>query len=316
MTFYLPGFILPLNPNYMDMEDMNSGHHRVPSFSFYLDSAEERFVPNLIEGIPLSSSPVVSPEQSPYSSNLERNDKTKPENCIFGAHISNKNGVIMRCYCSIFACEGSCLMKKAEYINGSTDNGVHEMVQSQPGLPNVEDFSFPVLNSKIENLKVKKHDNADLALQGDWQNSVEMFGSGMTEEVDIAEMFGSGMNEEVDIAVNLAKKFSRLTWDAIPSTGSRSIIPASSGSSWCDDTASDNSSDLFDIETTKPDALSKGQTSVGAWEKSLTVSDDEKLNLNCVGDTTSTNRTTKLKVSSWIKSGGRWLLGCRSINAV
>lgn len=301
MMFYHPGFILPLNPNYMDREDTYS-ELRVPSFSCYLDSAEERFGPKLTKESPLSSSPVISPEASPYSNNFERNEKTKPGVRIFGAHISNKNGVSMRC-CSIFSCEGSCLEKKAEYLNGSADHGVHGMVQSQPGIQNVEQFSFPVLNSRIENLKVKKHDSADLALQGDWGNSVEMFGSGMTEEVDIA--------------VNLAKRVSRLTWDAIPSTGSRSIIPASSGrSSWCDGTASDNSSDLFDIESTKPDALSKGQSFVGASEKSLTVSDDEKVNFECVGDTSSTNRTTKSRVSSWIKSGRNWLFGCRSINAV
>ncbi|XP_074324532.1 uncharacterized protein LOC141661420 isoform X2 [Apium graveolens] len=238
----------------MDREDMCS-HLRVPSFSCYLDSAEERFVSKLTKASPLSSSPVVSPEESSCSNNLERNDKTKPEVCIFGAHISNKNEVFMRC-CSIFACEGPCLEK--------------------------------------QNLAV---------LQRDLRNSVEMLDSGTIEEVDIA--------------VNLAKQFSRLTWDAIPSTGSRSIIPASCGSSsWCDDTASDNSSDLFDIESTKPDVLSKGQTFVGVSEKSLTVSDDEKVKFNCAGNTSSIYRTRKSKVSSWIKSGGCWLLGCRSVNAV
>ncbi|KAK1363422.1 hypothetical protein POM88_038983 [Heracleum sosnowskyi] len=287
-----------MNPNHIDSEDL-----RVPSFSFYLDSAEESFVPKLTKGIPLSSSPVVSPEASPCLNNLERNDNAKPEVSIFGAHISNTIEICMR-YCgSFFASEGTCLEKKAECINGSADYGVHGMVQSQPGPQNVEQFSFPVLNSRIENLKAKKHDNAEIVLQGDWQNSVEIFGSGMTDEIDIA--------------VNLEKRFSRLTTEAIPDTGSRSIIPASSGSSsWCGDTASDNSSDLFDIESTKPDALRKAQTFAGASDKSLTVSADEKKNPNCVGDTSSTNRTTKLKVSSWIKGGGRWLLGCTSINAV
>lgn len=83
----------------------------------------------------------------------------------------------MRC-CSIFSCDkGTCLEKNADYANGSADHEGHGMVQSQPGLQNVEQFSFPVLISRIENLKVEKHDNAEITLQGDWQNSVEMFGS-------------------------------------------------------------------------------------------------------------------------------------------
>ncbi|XP_017216780.2 protein PHYTOCHROME KINASE SUBSTRATE 3-like [Daucus carota subsp. sativus] len=248
----------------MDGEDIYS-HLRVASFSCYLDSAEESFVPELTEEFPVPFSPVESHNDS-----------------------NDKNGVCTRCS-TILACEGTCLEKQA-------DRGLHGMIQPQPGKKNAEQFSFPVLNLRKENPKGKKHVIAEIGLQGATQNSV-----------------GSGMTKKDDIAVKLARKLSRLTWDAIPNTQSRSLIPASSGSSsWCDDTASDDSSDLFEIENTpstrcsmlsrqEPSALSKTQNSA---DKPLTV------------ETSSTSRTTKPKDSCKLRSGALWLLGCKSSHAV
>lgn len=137
------------------------------------------------------------------------------------------------------------------------------------------------------------------------------------------------MTKKDDIAVNLERKFSRLTWNAIPNT--RSLVPASSGSSsWYDDTDTSNSSEFLEIENNsstrypmtlsrqEPQALNKAQIydKAGAAGKSLTLFDDEHKNRNCVGDKSSTYTTTKPKYSCKVRSGVLWLLGCMSNKAV
>ncbi|XP_073022721.1 protein PHYTOCHROME KINASE SUBSTRATE 3-like [Primulina eburnea] len=66
------------------------------------------------------------------------------------------------------------------------------------------------------------------------------------------EVFGSSISSKGDIAMNLERKLSMLTWDAIPEGKShQNNIPAASTigtSTICDDMASDASSDLFEIE--------------------------------------------------------------------
>ncbi|KAK4350275.1 hypothetical protein RND71_029588 [Anisodus tanguticus] len=100
-----------------------------------------------------------------------------------------------------------CLNKKAVFVDGSIGLGI-----SQPG---------------------SKHWN-------DHNQSIE-------EQRKSIEVFGSGKMGKGDIAVNLDRKLSMLTWDAIPK--SQNLPTTTNGSSMaCDDMASDASSDLFEIE--------------------------------------------------------------------
>lgn len=269
---------------------------RVASFSCYLSSKDENSMFNISGGIPYSSSPVMSPEETPRLVNLGRSKKNEPEFSVFAAdkyfndtrkehsnaskyepekekgvdiHLLqqkirpktpsisseasswNSQSVLLQSlprntsqtkhrkgfgmkHFPFFGCPGSCSEKKAVYVNKSVDYGIlHDIQQSQPEPKMVEQFSFPVLNSGIANLKVDKQFK-DEEVQVDPRNSIEVFGSTKAKKRD-------------NIAINMERKLSILTWDAIPKV--QSLVTTSFGSSaLCDDMASDASSDLFEIE--------------------------------------------------------------------
>ncbi|KAA8542419.1 hypothetical protein F0562_023445 [Nyssa sinensis] len=147
-----------------------------------------------------------------------------------------------------FICSGSCFDKKSVYIDGSVAHGMvqekegrNESIQivnpatfegtkqSKPGLERGEHFDCPILNSGMENLTAEKK------LE---EEKVE------EEPRKSLEVFGSHMVKKDDIAMNLERKLSMLTWDAIP----EALNPPTTLGSGGDDIESDASSDLFEIE--------------------------------------------------------------------
>lgn len=370
---------------------------RVASFSCYLNSKEENFVLKLAAGIPDSSSPVMSPEETPRLINLGRSRKNEPEFSVFAAdryfntnpeysnaskyehekeksvdlHLLqqkirprtpsnsseasswNSQSVLLQSlhknpsqtkhkrgfglkYFPFFGCQGSCSEKKAVYVKESVDLGVlHEIQQSQPEQKVGEQFSFPVLNSGITNLKVEEHSKKEKVPQVDPRNSVEVFGFARAKKRD-------------NIAINMERKLSILTWDAIPKV--QSLVTTTYGSSaLCDDMASDASSDLFEIENilgidhavlsrqescntscmTPLTQYAPSEASIqwsvvtaSAADFSSAVSDYEEASVSVKGRMISgharniTNCTQKVDKKEPPKNGHSKLLGCRDHKAV
>ncbi|TMW88325.1 hypothetical protein EJD97_018707 [Solanum chilense] len=223
-----------------------------------------------------------------------------------------------------FSCQGPCLDKKAVYVNESIGLGF-----SQPGSKR----SPFALSSGPCGTEVQTHwDDHNLSIE-DQRKSLEVFGSGK---------IGKG-----DIAVNLERKLSMLTWDAIPKAQN-----LHGSSTACDDMASDASSDLFEIEnissseygllntqtsgdysscmspTTQYDAPSEASiewsvVTASAADYLSVISDYDEKNFG-FGDYTSSrntaNKTTKIKnpavkeVQKTYPSTG--LLGCKTQKAV
>ncbi|XP_015070365.1 protein PHYTOCHROME KINASE SUBSTRATE 3-like [Solanum pennellii] len=223
-----------------------------------------------------------------------------------------------------FSCQGPCLDKKAVYVNESIGLGF-----SQPGSKR----SPFALSSGPCGTEVQTHwDDHNLSIE-DQRKSLEVFGAGK---------IGKG-----DIAVNLERKLSMLTWDAIPKAQN-----LHGSSTACDDMASDASSDLFEIEnissseygllntqtsgdysscmspTTQYDAPSEASiewsvVTASAADYLSVISDYDEKNFG-FGDYTSSrntaNKTTKIKnpavkeVQKTYPSTG--LLGCKTQKAV
>lgn len=223
-----------------------------------------------------------------------------------------------------FTCQGPCLDKKAVYVNESIGLGF-----SQTGSKR----SPFALSSGPCGTEVQTHwDDHNLSIE-DQRKSLEVFGSGK---------IGKG-----DIAVNLERKLSMLTWDAIPKAQN-----LHGSSTACDDMASDASSDLFEIEnissseygllntqtsgdyrsymspTTQYDAPSEASiewsvVTASAADYLSVISDYDEKNFG-FGDYTSSrntaNKTTKIKnpavkeVQKTHPSTG--LLGCKTQKAV
>lgn len=163
------------------------------------------------------------------------------------------------------------------------------------------------------------------------------------------EVFGSGKMRKGDIAVNLERKLSMLTWDAIPKA--QNLPPTTIGSSTvCDDMASDASSDLFEIENISSCGygLMNSQTNeyvrgcmspstlyapseisiewsvitASAADYSSVISDydakrisinGDAISINAAGTNTKTNKTAVGKEDQKARPGG--LLGCKSHKA-
>ncbi|KAF3648370.1 putative methyltransferase PMT2-like [Capsicum annuum] len=126
-----------------------------------------------------------------------------------------------------FSCQGPCLDKKAVYVNESMG-----LRFSQPGSKHGGMSPFALTSGPCKS-EVQQHWN-------DHNLSIE-------EQRKSLEVFGSGKMRKGDIAVNLERKLSMLTWDAIPKAPN--LPTTTNGSSTaCDDIASDASSDLFEIE--------------------------------------------------------------------
>ncbi|KAH0762794.1 hypothetical protein KY290_018867 [Solanum tuberosum] len=230
-----------------------------------------------------------------------------------------------------FSCQGPCLDKKAVYVNESIGLGF-----SQPGSKHGLRSPF-ALSSGPCGTEVQTHwDDHNLSIE-DQRKSLEVFGSGK---------MGKG-----DIAVNLERKLSMLTWDAIPKA--QNLPTTTNGSSTaCDDMASDASSDLFEIEnissseyglvntqtsgdyssclspTTQYDAPSEASiewsvVTASAADYLSVISDYDENNFGFGGYTYSrntANKTTKTKnpagkeVQKTYPSTG--LLGCKTQKAV
>ncbi|KAF5933720.1 hypothetical protein HYC85_029891 [Camellia sinensis] len=204
-------------------------------------------------------------------------------------------------------------------------------VQSQLGLRGEDLFVFPVLKSGKENLTVKKQLEEEKVDKEESRYSIEVFGSHMIKKGD-------------NISINLERKLSMLTWDAIPkSQDLPSTLPISSTPGPCDDIQSDASSDLFEIDTLSgtghslltmqaTENMSQYEPSEASIEWSVvtasaadfsTVSEyDEK---SIAGDhltsTNATNRTKTAKTKNIVckegqkgRSGG--FLGCKTQKAV
>ncbi|XP_004241577.1 protein PHYTOCHROME KINASE SUBSTRATE 3 [Solanum lycopersicum] len=136
-----------------------------------------------------------------------------------------------RRFFATFGCPGPCSGKKAVRVDQSSEPGL-----PQPGSKHsTGHFALSSGTASVdEKLRVvKKHlDDQDQTIE---------------EQRKSIEVFGSGKMRQGDIAVNLERKLSMLTWDAIPKA--QNLPRATIGSSTvCDDIASDASSDLFEIE--------------------------------------------------------------------
>ncbi|XP_009782778.1 protein PHYTOCHROME KINASE SUBSTRATE 3-like [Nicotiana tabacum] len=121
-----------------------------------------------------------------------------------------------------FGCQGPCLDKKAVYVDETIGHGkVSKLALT----------SVPSMREKLS--VVKKHvDDQDPSIE---------------EQRKSLEVFGSDKMRKGDISVNLERKLSMLTWDAIPKV--EDLPTTTIGSSTVgDDMASDASSDLFEIE--------------------------------------------------------------------
>ncbi|KAF9667748.1 hypothetical protein SADUNF_Sadunf15G0055700 [Salix dunnii] len=172
-----------------------------------------------------------------------------------------------RWFFSGFACSGYCSDKKSVYTDKDTcHRGVHgkelrkesarnpiglegTRKQSQSRLNQVKDefhspsfkrtnvgskrreyFVLPCVNSGVQNLDFKGGEKK--IIEDDPRKSLEVFGSHLLKREDIA--------------LNLERKLSVLTWDAIPKAPN--IPTTSTSSQMYEDIESDGSSDLFEIE--------------------------------------------------------------------
>ncbi|KAJ8536251.1 hypothetical protein K7X08_034652 [Anisodus acutangulus] len=201
----------------------NLANLRVESLSNYLKTGEDSFAIKT-SGAPVQDPTIafVFPQQASFrkAKQLEQSKSKDGEISIFGADKYFNIKWIMALLLQPDKAEEDdkmrclptfgcqpCLNKKAVFVDGSIGLGI-----SQPG---------------------SKHWN-------DHNQSIE-------EQRKSIEVFGSGKMGKGDIAVNLDRKLSMLTWDAIPK--SQNLPTTTNGSSTaCDDMASDASSDLFEIE--------------------------------------------------------------------
>uniref|UniRef100_A0A5B6YG12 Uncharacterized protein n=1 Tax=Davidia involucrata TaxID=16924 RepID=A0A5B6YG12_DAVIN len=246
-----------------------------------------------------------------------------------------------------FGCSGPCFDKKSVYIDGSVARGMvrgkevrkEESIQivnpimfkgikqSKPGLKRGEHFDFPILNSGMENLTVLEKELEEEKVEEEPRKSLEVFGSQMVKRGD-------------DVAMNLERKLSMLTWDAIPKSQNPPTKLGSGGMG--DDIESDASSDLFEIENisgtgqyslltrqasdnlsscmTPTTQYAPSETSIewsvvtaSAADLSVVSNYDEKKIINAK-DRISSSTTAKTGKAQKGRPSG--LLGCRSHKAV
>ncbi|XP_059642683.1 protein PHYTOCHROME KINASE SUBSTRATE 3-like [Cornus florida] len=233
-----------------------------------------------------------------------------------------------------FGCSVPCMDKKSVHTSESAEQ--NESKQSQHGSKRGDHFAFPILNPGVENLPVKKQ------LEEEEKKTEE-------EARKSLEVFGSSTTKKGDIAVNLERKLSMLTWDAIPKAPTLPTTLVGSCTAVCDDMASDASSDLFEIENISgtgqyslltrqaSDNMSGCMTPTTLYEPSeasiewsvvtasvadvSVISDyDEKYIINA-GDMTGAITTSKAAKTRSIASNAQknlpgGLLGCRAHKAV
>ncbi|KAL4633698.1 hypothetical protein ACB092_04G141400 [Castanea dentata] len=126
-----------------------------------------------------------------------------------------------------------------------------------------EDVSLPISSCRVQNLTDKSQLEVEKIIREEPRMSLEVFGSHMIQKDDIA--------------MNLERKLSMLTWDAIPKVQDFSTSSVTGGVH--EDLGSDSSSDLFEIESlssaVKPlftrqasDGMSSCMTSTTKYEPS------------------------------------------------
>ncbi|KAG6683431.1 protein PHYTOCHROME KINASE SUBSTRATE 3-like [Carya illinoinensis] len=188
-------------------------------------------------------------------------------------------------------------------------------------------FSFPISSAGVQNSTAKLQLKVDKIKDEEPRISLEVFGSHI-------------MNKS-DIAMNLERKLSILTWDAIPKSKKLSITSGTEGVH--EDMGSDASSDLFEIENLsgsenpmftrqESDGMSSCMTSTTKYEPSETSIDWSVVTASAAGFLASTGfDERKLEESNNIhglakaksivdkevpKSRPSGLLGCKSQKAV
>ncbi|KAF3437709.1 hypothetical protein FNV43_RR20465 [Rhamnella rubrinervis] len=212
-------------------------------------------------GTPSSCSEVSWNSQKPLLPTLIRNPSESKKKKLNGKNIFAK-----------FSCGGSCSDKKSIYVHEDQvrhgSGGVHvhvhdenkvkkevlcqtDLVNAPPKPPqtrllgaendvvsNKEDqhFAFPILSSS-GHVQASIDENSQLKEEEE------------EEEVErkSLEIFGTTTMKGDVVTINLERKLSMLTWDAIPKTQSVLTTPVSS-TRMNDDIDSDASSDLFEIE--------------------------------------------------------------------
>lgn len=162
---------------------------------------------------PKSTTVSVSSEPSSFGSKAVLLHNPKPR----------KAAVIRRSFFDRLGCHGRCLDKKAVVVIDERDDHHHH------GSKQVADDS-------------QKH-SGDTSSKREEQEQEEE----EQEQRKSLEVFGSHKTGKGDVAVNLERKLSVLTWDAIPNTAQPTHAPTTA-TTICDDMASDASSDLFEIE--------------------------------------------------------------------
>ncbi|XP_015883483.3 protein PHYTOCHROME KINASE SUBSTRATE 3 [Ziziphus jujuba] len=168
-------------------------------------------------------------------------------------------------FVSTFSCGGSCSDKKSIYVHEEEvrKDDQHQLVQIDRVIPlkpqhqqqqqqrlinvkqkNHEDqhFAFPILNPGAVHTSTAD-EKLVLQLEGRKKTTIE-------DEEQLPrkslEVFGSNTMTGDVVAINLERKLSMLTWDAIPKASN--VSSASGTTRMNDDMESDASSDLFEIE--------------------------------------------------------------------
>lgn len=241
-----------------------------------------------------------------------------------------------------FGCGGPCLDKEAVIMKENKRGDAQIMATGAS--KRSDHFAFPVLNDSksAKNATIKKPPLEDHEKEVEAQRKS-------------LEVFGSSRRRNGDIAVNLARKLSMLTWDAIPKSANATSTTVGS-TTICDDMTSDASSDLFEIEdisgtaysvlsTMEEAAQHHGNVSAGCMspptqyapsEASIewsvvtasaadflsVISDYDEKNIGISGDTIHTNsghrnpRTKNLEGKEAQNGRSGGLLGCKSQKAV
>jgi hypothetical protein len=239
-------------------------------------------------------------------------------------------------YFSGFICSRSCSDKKAINIHNNTEHGVihgKEVRRKAIGhAPSSErsnrekSFPVPISSSLVQNLtaKSKLEEDQKIKEEEEPRNSLDVFGS------------HDMMINKGDIAMNLERKLSVLTWDAIPKSQKLSTTSAGTGGGEDEDMGSDASSDLFEIEnlstSEKPmftrqasDGMSSCLTSTTKYEPSeasiewgvVTASVADNLALNTGYDEKKLEENRKKIVDKEVpKSRPSGSLRCKSRKAV
>lgn len=184
-------------------------------------------------------------------------------------------------------------------IHGSNPSSNKMVAKVRVGLEKEDHFSFPISNSGLENLTVKKRLKEEKATE-ESRKSLEVFGSDTIKRKDV----------------------SMVTWDAIPNARK---LPGASGSvvTYEDDIGSEASSDLFEIENFSScmTPFTRYEPSEASIEWSVvtanaadfsTISDcDEKKTEEQLNGTTRSSRIVKSKTRQ-----GNGILGCKNHKAV